>query len=109
MKNPPELIALLNAEADRISTAKIGDGLTIGGCAFTIAKRSGTSITLRRDLAAPDPDHGEPIFYQDPTGETIEIVLISWIDADGNDQRRWMDHGGRVVLLGRYPVLTDEP
>ena len=112
MKISPELIAVLNAEADRIAAAKIGDGLTVainGGLGvFTVIRKNGTTITLRQDIAAPDLDCADPVYFPNHDGTTIEIAFAQWIDQDGVERRAWRHGDGGSVYLGRYPVIASE-
>lgn len=111
MKLPPELIAVLNSEADRISSAKIGDGLTValktGLSVFTIVQKNGTSITLRKDIAVRCDDDSDPLYYPCHDGTMIEVLFVRWIDEDGTERRGWKHPDGGSVYLGRYPVIGD--
>ena len=106
-----ERTADMNKYADRISALAIGDGVTVSvwtDCeAYTVIKRTATTMTLREDKATRSPDF-KPEFivggfaghcvnqneqtytYEaDPTGPTIKVSLRRWADEDGNERRKW--------------------
>lgn len=107
--------AEINAYADRISAAALGDGVTVSvwtDCeAYTIIKRTATTMTLQEDKATMSPNfkpefvaggfaghcvnQGDQTYtYEaDPAGPTIKVSLRRWTDEEGNERRLWKKVG----------------
>jgi hypothetical protein len=115
MTHTSERTAEINAYADRISNLAIGDGVTVSVWtdteAYTIIKRTATTMTLRGDKATRSPDFKPEIiaggfaghcvnqdeqtytYEADPTGPTTKVSLRRWTDEDGNERRLWKKVG----------------
>lgn len=129
MSYTAEDTARLNARADAISALSVGDGLTVSlwtdAHAYTIIKKTATTMTLRRDKATLDPSFKPEIipggfsghcanqqdqtysYESDPQGEVIKVSLRVWSDTEGNERRLWKKAGvgireqGGNVSVGR--------
>lgn len=106
-----ERTAEINAAADAISALNIGDGVTVSVWtdrdAYTIIKKTPTTITLRADKAelinrdelrfdvggffahCENPEDQRYSYEADPQGREINISLRRWTDEDGNERRKW--------------------
>jgi hypothetical protein len=125
MSNRPwiaERTAEINADADAISALNIGDGVSVSlwtDCdAYTIIKKTPTTITLRCDKAEL-LNRDELVFHAggfaahcenqadqrysyeaDPEGHEVKISLRRWNDEDGNERRKWKRSGTRTFEQG---------
>jgi hypothetical protein len=110
-----ERTAEINAYADRISALAIGEGVTVSvwtdAEAYTLIKRTATTMTLREDKATRNPNfkpeivaggfighcinqHEQTYTYEpDLAGVTIKVSLRRWTDEEGNERRRWKKVG----------------
>jgi hypothetical protein len=110
-----ERTADMNKYADRISALAIGDGVTVSiwtDCeAYTIIKRTATTMTLREDKATRSPNfkpefvaggfaghcvnQNEQSYTYEPnlTGPTTKVSLRRWTDEEGNERRLWKKVG----------------
>lgn len=125
MSNRPwiaERTAQINADADAISSLNIGDGVSVSvwtDCAaYTIIKKTPTTITLRADKAELlnrdelvfhvggfaahcENQHVQRYSYEaDPQGVEIKISLRRWADEEGNECRKWKRSGTRTFEGG---------
>lgn len=112
----------INNYADRISALAIGEGVTVSvwtdAEAYTIIKRTATTMTLRADKATRNPDF-KPEFVSggfaghcvnqddqsytyeaDPEGHKIKVSLRRWADDEGNERRLWKRAGVKVHERG---------
>lgn len=121
--------AEINAAADAIAALPVGDGISVSLYtdidAYTIIKKTATTILLQADKATLDPNW-KPEFIpggfaghctnqrdqtytydRDPNGATIKISLRRSKDENGNERRRWKKagvgtfEGGGNVYPGR--------
>ena len=117
-----ERTAEINAYADRNSALAIGDGVTVSvwtDCeAYTLIKRTATTMTLRADKAVRDPAFKPEIvaggfaghcvnqedqtytYEPDLTGSTIKVSLRRWADEEGNERRLWKKVGTKTFERG---------
>ena len=124
-----ERTAEINELADAISALNVGDGVSVSIWtdldAYTIIKKTATTMTLRRDHAVL-ANNWKPEFIQggfaghcvnqadqtytyseDPDGAIVKISLRRWEDDRGDERRRWKKsgvgtfEGGGNVYLGR--------
>jgi hypothetical protein len=125
MSNRPwiaERTAQINADADAISSLNIGDGVSVSvwtDCAaYTIIKKTPTTITLRADkaellnrdelrfipggfLAHCENQADQRYSYEaDPQGVEVKISLRRWADEEGNERRKWKRSGTRTFEGG---------
>ena len=125
MSNRPwiaERTAEINASADAISNLNVGDGVSVSlwtDCdAYTIIKKTPTTITLRADkaellnrdelrfipggFAAHCENQADQRYsYEaDPQGHEAKISLRRWKDEDGNERRKWKRSGTRTFEGG---------
>lgn len=129
MSYTAEDTARLNARADAISALSVGDGLTVSlwtdADAYTIIKKTASTMILRRDMATLNPSFKPEIipggfaghctnqsdqtyaYEPDPQGHEIKITLRHWKDSEGNTRRVWKRAGvgiresGGSVSVGR--------
>lgn len=117
-----ERTAEINADADALSALKVGDGVTVSlwsDCeAYTIIKRTPTTMTVQQDKATLSPDW-KPEFIpggfvghctnqseqtytyeRDESGYVMKITLRVWTDGEGNERRKWKRKGSRVSEIG---------
>lgn len=117
-----ERTAEINEEADAISALKVGDGVSVSVWsdvhAYTIIKRTATTMTLRADRAellnrdelrfvaggfAAHCENQEVQRYEytpNPNGVKIKISLRHWNDEEDNERRRWKKSGVRTFEIG---------
>ena len=117
-----ERTAEYNADADAITALNVGDGVSVSVWsdvnAYTIIKKTPTTITLRRDKAELlnrdelnfipggfaahcDNQHVQRYSYEaDPEGYEIKISLRRWTDEEGNERRKWKRSGTRTFEGG---------
>lgn len=117
-----ERTAEINAYADRISALAIGEGVTVSvwthAEAFTIIKRTATTMTLRQDKATRSPDfkpefiaggfagycvnQNEQTYTYEPDlkGPVTKVSLRRWTDDEGNERRLWKQAGFRKFERG---------
>ena len=117
-----ERTAEINEEADAISALKVGDGVSVSVWsdvhAYTIIKRTATTMTLRADRAellnrdelrfvaggfAAHCENQEVQRYEytpNPDGVKIKISLRHWNDEENNERRRWKKSGVRTFEIG---------
>ena len=110
-----ERTAEINAAADAISALNIGDGVSVSvwtdRAAYTIVKKTPTTITLRADKAelinrdelrfdvggftahCENPEDQRYSYEADPQGREIKISLRRWADEEGNECRKWKRSG----------------
>ena len=125
MTNRPwiaQATAHLNADADAISALNVGDGVSVSVWsdvdAYTIVKKTATTITLRQDNATLlnhdelnfnvggfaahcDNQHVQRYAYEaNPDGILVKITLRRWADEEGNERRNWKRAGIRTFALG---------
>ena len=125
MTNRPwiaERTAEINLDADTISNLNVGDGVSVSVWtdidAYTIVKKTPTTITLRMDdavlinrddlnfvaggfLAHCDNQSEQRYTYTtDPDGHEIKITLRRWKDEDGNERRKWKKANNRTLEAG---------
>ena len=125
MTNRPwiaERTAEINLDADAISNLNVGDGVSVSVWtdidAYTIVKKTPTTITLRMDdavlinrdelnfhtggfLAHCDNQSEQRYEYTtDPDGYEIKISLRRWSDEDGNERRKWKRSGTKTLEAG---------
>jgi hypothetical protein len=122
MTHTAERTAEINAYADRISDLAIGDGVTVSvwtDCeAYTIIKRTPTTMTLQEDKATRNPDfkpefvvggfaghcvnQNEQTYTYEPNidGSTIKVSLRNWTDEEGNGRRLWKKVGVKTFERG---------
>lgn len=122
--------AQINADADAISALNIGDGVSVSVWsdvdAYTIVKKTPTTITLRADkaellnrdelrfipggfFAHCENQADQRYSYEaDPEGHEIKISLRRWADEEGNERRKWKRagtktfEGGGNAFAGRH-------
>lgn len=117
-----ERTARVNADADAISALNVGDGVSVSLWtdvdAYTIIKKTATTIILQEDKATPDPSF-KPEFIpggfaghctnqsdqtytyeHDPNGAIVKISLRRWADDNGNERRKWKKTGVRTFEAG---------
>ena len=110
MTHTAERTAEINAYADRISAAALGDGVTVS--VWTDCE------ALREDKATRSPDfkpefiaggfaghcvnqNDQTYTYEaDPTGPTIKVSLRRWTDEEGNERRLWKKVGTKTFERG---------
>lgn len=117
-----ERTAEINASADAITALNIGDGVSVSVWsdvdAYTIVKKTATTITLRADTATllnrdelrfipggfaahcdnqADQRYG---YTPNPDGHEIKISLRRWADEDGNERRHWKRAGVKTFEQG---------
>lgn len=121
--------AEVNADADAIAALPVGAGISVSLYtdidAYTIIKKTATTMTLRRDHAVL-ANNWKPEFIQggfaghcvnqadqtytyseDPDGAIVKISLRRSKDENGNERRRWKKagvgtfEGGGNVYPGR--------
>lgn len=117
-----ERTAEYNTAADAISALNVGDGVSVSVWsdidAYTIVKKTTTTITLRADKAELlnreelnfisggfaahcDNQHVQRYSYEaNPEGHEIKITLRRWTDEEGNDRRKWKRSGTRTFERG---------
>jgi len=117
-----ERTAEFNEEADAISALKVGDGVSVSVWsdvhAYTIIKRTATTMTLRADNAVllnrselrfvaggfvAHCENQEEQRYEhtpNPNGCRIKISLRHWNDEEGNERRRWKQSGVKTFAGG---------
>lgn len=117
-----ERTAEYNTAADAISALNVGDGVSVSVWsdvnAYTIIKKTPTTITLRSDKAELlnrdelnfipggfaahcDNQHVQRYSYEaDPEGYEIKITLRRWTDEEGNERRKWKRSGIRTFEGG---------
>ena len=125
MTNRPwiaERTAEINLDADTISNLNVGDGVSVSVWtdidAYTIVKKTPTTITLRCDnavlinrealvfhaggFAAHCENQADQryTYEADPEGYEIKITLRRWADEDGNERRKWKRIGTRTFEQG---------
>jgi hypothetical protein len=125
MSNRPwiaERTAEINADADAIAALNVGDGVSVSVWtdvhAYTIIKKTATTITLRQDdatllnhdelnfipggfAAHCDNQHVQRYGYQsNPEGAVVKITLRRWKDDEGNERRKWKRAGIRTFEPG---------
>jgi hypothetical protein len=110
-----ERTALINNAADAISALELGDGVSVSvwtDCdAYTIIKKTPTTITLRADkaellnrdelvfipggFAAHCENQADQRYSYEanPDGHEVKISLRRWTDEDGNECRKWKRSG----------------
>lgn len=111
-----------NHWADRISALALGDGVTVSvwtDCeAYTIIKRTATTMTLQEDKATKSPNftpefvtggfaghcinQGDQTYTYEPnpTGSKIKVSLRRWTDEEGNERRLWKKVGTKTFERG---------
>lgn len=120
-----ERTAEINKCADAVSALNVGDGVTVSlwtdSSAYTIVKKTPTTMTLRADKA--ELINGDDLIFHtggftahcenqadqrysyeaDPHGYEIKISLRRWSDEEGNERRTWkrsgtgtFEHGGNA-------------
>ena len=114
--------AEINASADAISALSIGEGVSVSlwtDCdAYTIVKKTATTLTLRADkaellnrdelrfipggFAAHCENQADQRYsYEaDPAGHQIKITLRKWADEEGNERRKWKKSGVKTFEQG---------
>jgi len=114
--------AEINEYADAIGALKAGDGLSVSLWtdvdAFTIIKRTATTITLQEDTATladgwkpefitggfsghcTNQDEQTYSYERNPNGAIIKISLRHWRDDEGNERRKWKKVGVRTLEPG---------
>lgn len=119
-----ERTAEYNAAADKIAALNIGDGVTVSlwtDCeAYTIVKKTATSMTLQQDIATLL--NGNELIFQaggfaahcvnqeiqkyeyerDPDGPIQKITLRRWKDEEGNERREWKRVGTGTFQAGGH-------
>lgn len=125
MTNRPwiaERTAQINADADAISDLAVGDGVSVSLWsdieAYTIVKRTATTITLRQDFAellnaadlrfipggfsAHCENQADQVYAYLPNadGHEVKITLRRWKDEEGNERRKWKRAGTRTFERG---------
>jgi hypothetical protein len=117
-----ERTAEMNASADAISNLNIGDGVSVSVWsdidAYTIVKKTATTITLRSDnaelinrddlnfvaggfLAHCDNQSEQRYTYTpNPEGHEVKISLRRWDDEEGNERRKWKRSGTKTFEQG---------
>lgn len=117
-----ERTAQINADADAISALNVGDGVSVSVWsdvdAYTIVKKTPTTITLRADKAELlnrdelvfhaggfaahcENQHVQRYSYEaNPEGYEIKISLRRWKDEEGNERRKWKRSGTRTFEGG---------
>ena len=117
-----ERTAEYNASADAITALNVGDGVSVSVWsdvdAYTIVKKTPTTITLRRDnaelinreelvfhaggfAAHCENQHVQRYEYSpNLEGNEIKISLRSWSDEEGNERRKWKRSGTRTFEGG---------
>jgi hypothetical protein len=117
-----ERTAEINNDADAIAALNVGEGVSVSVWsdvhAYTIVKKTPTTITLRRDKAELlnreelnfipggfaahcDNQHVQSYSYEaDPEGYEIKISLRRWADEEGNERRKWKKSGTRTFEGG---------
>lgn len=117
-----ERTAEINLDADTISNLSVGDGVSVSVWtdidAYTIVKKTATTITLRSDnaelinrddlnfvaggfLAHCDNQSDQRYEYAaDPEGHEVKITLRRWNDEDGDERRKWKRSGTRTFEQG---------
>ena len=122
MTHTAERTADINAYADRISAAALGDGVTVSvwtDCdAYTVIKRTATTMTLQEDTATMSPNfkpefvaggfaghcinQGDQTYTYEPnlTGSKIKVSLRRWTDEEGNERRLWKKVGTKTFERG---------
>lgn len=117
-----ERTAEINASADAISALNVGDGASVSLWtdveAYTIVKKTATTITLRADTATLingaelvfhaggfaahcDNQHVQRYSYEaNPNGREIKISLRRWTDEEGNERRKWKKSGTKTFEQG---------
>jgi len=115
MTHTAERTAEINAYADRISAAALGDGVTVSVWtdydAYTVIKRTATTMTLQEDKATMSPNfkpefvaggfaghcvnQGDQTYMYEHnlTGSKIKVSLRRWTDEEGNERRLWKKVG----------------
>ena len=110
-----ERTAEINASADAISALNVGDGVSVSVWsdidAYTIVKKTPTTITLRADkaellngdelrfipggfVAHCENQADQRYSYEaGPEGYEIKITLRRWADEDGQERRQWKRAG----------------
>lgn len=117
-----ERTARVNLDADAISALNIGDGVSVSLWsdidAYTIIKKTATTITLQEDKATLDPNW-KPEFIpggfgghctnqsdqtytyeRNPKGAIVKITLRRWADDNGDERRKWKKAGVRTFEAG---------
>lgn len=117
-----ERTAEINLDADTISNLNVGDGVSVSVWtdidAYTIVKKTPTTITLRADdavlinrdnlnfvvggfLAHCDNQSEQRYEYtSNPDGHEVKISLRRWNDEEGNERRKWKRSGTRTFEQG---------
>jgi hypothetical protein len=117
-----ERTAEINADADAISSLDIGEGVSVSGwtdvAAFTIVKKTPTTMTLQSDISlltnldelkfhaggfvahCSNQETQRYSYHQDPDGHKIKISLRKWLDAEGNERRKWKRVGSGTFEMG---------
>lgn len=125
MSNRPwiaERTAQINADADAITALSVGDGVSVSVWsdvdAYTIIKKTATTITLRADkaellnrddlrfipggfFAHCENQADQRYSYEaNPEGHEIKISLRRWADEEGNERRKWKRAGTKTFEGG---------
>jgi hypothetical protein len=117
-----ERTAQINADTDFIAALKIGDGISVSVWsdvhAYTIIKKTATTMTLRADDAkllnanelrfiaggfAAHCENQEVQRYEytpNPNGHEVKISLRRWKDEEGNERRKWKRSGTSTFEQG---------
>ena len=125
MTNRPwiaERTAEINTAADAITALHVGDGVSVSVWtdvdAYTIVKKTPTTITLRADTAELlnreelrftaggfaahcDNQADQRYSYEaNPEGHEVKISLRRWADEEGNERRQWKRSGTKTFESG---------
>jgi hypothetical protein len=117
-----ERTAEINADADETTALNIGDGVSVSVWtdvdAYTIVKKTATTITLRVDnakllnrdelrfavggFAAHCENQEDQRYEYTPNldGHVIKISLRRWADEEGNERRKWKRVGIKTFEQG---------
>ena len=117
-----ERTAEINAAADAIAALNEGDGVSVALWtdveAYTIVKKTATTITLRQDnaellnrdelrfsvggFAAHCENQADQRYSYEanPDGAMIKISLRRWKDEEGNERRKWKRAGTGTFEAG---------
>ena len=107
--------AKLNEKAAKLEALQIGDGVTVvlwTDCeAYTIIKKTPTTMILQQDKATMDPafkpefivggfaghcinQNDQTYTYEkNPNGAQTKITLRKWKDEEGQERRKWKQAG----------------
>lgn len=117
-----ERTAEINKCADAVSELNVGDGVTVSSwtdCyAYTIVRKTPTSMTLRADKAELLNGHELKFlaggfaahcvnqevqlysYEQDLEGHVVKITLRRWKDEEGSERRKWKRSGTGTHEIG---------